>query len=200
MSIFSNCSSKIFVNYIFHFFGIMNRTMLHLSISIYKIWISPDFLNFTHILFCWILYLISLISFWFFWSLFNCLWTRFQLSISIFNIVIFPVFLNIAHILFYFILDFLSDLFYQFLILLNSFYLLVFFCIWYLSSYFLLSTLSILSLLPDYMSPVNISSSFSAIYFIYLIIIISLISFIIIFFNTTLVTHYPQSKNFITVN
>ena len=127
MSIFSNRSSKIFVNYIFHFFGIMNRTMLHLSISIYKIWISPDFLNFTHILFCWILYLISLISFWFFWSLFNCLWTRFQLSISIFNIVIFPVFLNIAHILFYFILDFLSDLFHQFLILLNSFYLLVFF-------------------------------------------------------------------------
>ena len=66
LSVISNHRSNIFVDFIYHFFSIMNRTMLWVSISIYNIVISPRFLNFSHIWYCWILYLISFISFWFF--------------------------------------------------------------------------------------------------------------------------------------
>ena len=64
--VISNQNSNIFVNCICHLFGIMNRTMLWLSISIYKIVVSYGFLNFSHIWYCWIFYLIYFISLLFF--------------------------------------------------------------------------------------------------------------------------------------
>ena len=157
MSIFINNSSKIFINCIFHLFGIMTRNMFRLSISIYKIVIYPEFLNF--LIFD-------------FFSFLSNLFHQFLILLNHFHLLVEHVTAQYQYLWdrhlpwvleycsYIILLDFISDIFHQFLIILNSFH----FDFLYLINFirFLVSNLSILYLLSDSLSPVNVSPLFSA--------------------------------------